>query len=207
MKKLNLTLILFLVATTIYAQNIVGDWYGTLNIQATQLHLVFHISKSGEVYTSTMDSPDEKAFGLATDGTTFSDNQLTIQAAKLGLKYSGTFKVDSNKISGTFTQGPRNLPLTLSHDKPTATLPPTERPQDPKDFPYKQEQVYFINSKTGDKLAGTLTLPTGKVSKIVVLISGSGPQNRNEELIPFNHRPFLIWSDWLTRSGNCRSTL
>lgn len=199
MKKLNLTLILLLAFTTMQAQNIVGDWYGTLNIQATKLHLVFHISKSGEVYTSTMDSPDQNAFGLATDGTTFTGNQLTIQAAKYSLKYMGTFKADSNKIAGTFTQGPGSVPLTLSHEKPTATLPPAARPQDPKDFPYKQEQVYFTNPKAGDKLAGTLTLPAGKVTKVVILISGSGPQDRNEEVKQFNHRPFLVWSDWLTR--------
>lgn len=201
MKKLNLTLILLLAFTTMQAQNIVGDWYGTLNVQATKLHLVFHISKNAEAYSSTMDSPDQNAFGLATDGTAFSNNQLTIQAAKFGLKYTGTFKADSNNISGTFTQGPVNVPLTLSHEKPTAALPPEARPQDPKDFPYKQEQVYFINSKAGDKLAGTLTLPAGKVSKVVVLISGSGPQDRNEEVKQFNHRPFLVWSDWLTRQG------
>lgn len=201
MKKFTSTLILVLLASALFAQNIAGDWYGTLNIQGNKLHLVFHIIKTAETYASTMDSPDQNAFGLATDNTAFSNNQLTIQAAKFGLKYTGTFKADSNNIKGTFTQGPANLPLTLSHDKPTAALAPATRPQDPKDFPYKQEEVYFINPKAGDKLAGTLTMPSGKVSKIVVLISGSGPQNRDEEIKQFNHRPFLVWSDWLTRQG------
>ena len=74
------------------------------------------------------------------------------------------------------------------------------RPQDPKDFPYKQEDVVFTNSKGGNKLAGTITMPAdGKARKIVVLITGSGAQNRNEELM--GHRPFLVWSDWLTRHG------
>lgn len=201
MKKFTSTLILIMLVSALFAQNIAGDWYGTLNIQGNKLHLVFHITKTGETYVSTMDSPDQNAFGLATDNTAFSNNQLTIQAAKFGLKYTGTFKADSNNIKGTFTQGPANLPLTLSHDKPTAALAPATRPQDPKDFPYKQEEVYFINPKAGDKLAGTLTMPSGKVSKIVVLISGSGPQNRDEEIKQFNHRPFLVWSDWLTRQG------
>jgi alpha/beta superfamily hydrolase len=80
------------------------------------------------------------------------------------------------------------------------TLP--KRPQDPTTYPYKQEEVTFTNSKAGDKLAGTLTIPsTGKTSKIVVLITGSGPQNRNEEDKRINHRPFLVLSDWLTRNG------
>ncbi len=201
MKKLTSTLILVLFASALFAQNIAGDWYGTLNIQGNKLHLVFHITKTAETYTATMDSPDQNAFGLATDNTTFSNNQLNIEAAKFGLKYTGTFKADSNNVKGTFTQGTANLPLTLSHSKPTAAFAPATRPQDPKDFPYKQEDVYFINPKAGDKLAGTLTMPNGKVSKIVVLISGSGPQNRDEEIKQFNHRPFLVWSDWLTRQG------
>lgn len=150
MKKFTSTLILVLLVSALSAQNIAGDWYGTLNIQGNKLHLVFHIIKTAETYTSTMDSPDQNAFGLATDNTTFSNNQLTIEAAKFGLKYTGTFKADSNIIKGTFTQGPANLPLTLSHNKPTAAIAPAIRPQDPKDFPYKQEEVYFINPKQGN---------------------------------------------------------
>ena len=76
------------------------------------------------------------------------------------------------------------------------------RPQDPKDFPYVQEEVQFTNPKAGDQLSGTLTMPSnGKATKIVVFITGSGAQNRNEEFPQFNHRPFLVLSDWLTRNG------
>src|ERR1700712_3953153 len=74
------------------------------------------------------------------------------------------------------------------------------RPQDPTSFPYKQEEVLINNKKANVRLAGTLTMPSsGKASKIVILVTGSGPQNRNEEVV--NHRPFLVWSDWLTRHG------
>ena len=76
------------------------------------------------------------------------------------------------------------------------------RPQDPKDFPYQQEEVTFSNPSAGHSLSGTLSLPAnGKASKIVVLITGSGPQNRNAELAVYNHRPFLVLSDYLTRQG------
>ncbi|MGY4384522.1 alpha-beta hydrolase superfamily lysophospholipase [Pedobacter sp. UYP24] len=74
------------------------------------------------------------------------------------------------------------------------------RSQEPTSFPYKQEEVSINNTKVKIQLAGTLTIPSDvKVSKIVILITGSGPQNRNEELL--NHRPFLVLSDWLTRNG------
>lgn len=77
---------------------------------------------------------------------------------------------------------------------------PSGRPQDPTSFPYKREEVLINNTKSNVQLAGTLTIPSNsKVSKIVILITGSGPQNRNEEVL--NHRPFLVWSDWLTRNG------
>jgi len=82
----------------------------------------------------------------------------------------------------------------------SCTNAPALRPQDPTSFPYKQGEVLIHNTKSGIELAGTLTIPSNnKVSKIVILITGSGPQNRNEEAL--NHRPFLVWSDWLTRHG------
>lgn len=77
-----------------------------------------------------------------------------------------------------------------------------KRPQDPTSYPYRQEEVTFTNPKAGNSLTGTLTIPSnGKVSKIVVLITGAGPEDRNAESKAFNHRPFLVWSDWLTRNG------
>ncbi|WP_184548641.1 alpha/beta hydrolase family protein [Mucilaginibacter sp. FT3.2] len=198
-KKLVFTLCLALLAGGSYAQTIVGTWYGTLTVQTKAIHLVFHITKNNDTYTSTMDSPDQGANGLPVDKTTFSDNQLIIDAAKLGIKYTGTFLPDSDKFNGTFAQGGFKFPLNLLTNKAADNAP---RPQDPKDFPYKQEDVKFINAKGGDQLAGTLTMPeNGKATKIVVLITGSGPQNRNEEITQFNHRPFLVWSDWLTRNG------
>ncbi|MDP9047596.1 MAG: alpha/beta hydrolase [Bacteroidota bacterium] len=203
MKKIIITLTFILLVCIAFAQGITGDWYGTLNIPGgATLHVVFHITKGGDTYTTTFDSPDQGAKGLATDKTTFTGNQLTIEATQFNFKYIGDYKPDSNKISGTFTQGGGSVPLTLTYGKPSAAIGSLIRPQDPKDFPYKQEEVTFTNPRAGNILAGTLTMPSdGKASKIVVLITGSGPQNRNEEIIQFNHRPFLVWSDWLTRQG------
>ncbi|MDB5123945.1 MAG: hypothetical protein JWP94_2074 [Mucilaginibacter sp.] len=203
MKKIITSFIFILLTYGAFAQGIAGDWYGTLNIPGgTTLHVVFHITKSGETYSATFDSPDQGARGLATDKTTVTGNQVTIEAAQFNFKYMGDYKPDSNKITGTFTQGGGSLPLILTSGKPSTAVVPSARPQDPKDFPYKQEEIIFTNPKAGNKLAGTLTMPAdGKATKILVLITGSGPQNRNEEIIQFNHRPFLVWSDWLTRQG------
>lgn len=202
MKKI-ITTFLFLLCVSIgYAQTVAGTWYGTLSVSGSKLHVIFHITKNGNEWTSTMDSPDQGASGLPTDKTTFENNQLSIEAAKFALKYKGTYQPDSSKINGTFTQGSASFPLVLTTSQSTeAKAAPVKRPQDPQSFSYEQQEVTFKNAKAGNTLAGTLTLPSGKPNKVVILISGSGPQNRNEEVAQFNHRPFLVWSDWLTKNG------
>ncbi len=203
MKRCLVTLSFILISFCSFAQSITGDWYGTLSVNGGSIPLVFHITKGGDTYTTTFDSPDQGAHGLATDKTTVTGNQLTIEASTYRITYTGTFLPDSDKIRGTFLQGLVTLPLNLGRTPAAIPVAPiVARPQDPKDFPYKQEEVVFTNPKGGDQLAGTLTMPSnGKATKIVILITGSGPQNRNEELKPMNHRPFLVWSDWLTRNG------
>lgn len=193
MKSIYSAIAFLLLTSPLFAQEPVGTWYGTLNIQGTSLPLVFHITKTGSEYATTMDSPQQGAKGMPSSKTAFTNKILTVEASSIGMKYRGTYVPDSNKINGTFEQGGIRTALVLS-------TKPERRSQDPKDFPYKQEDVTFINTKDGNNLAGTLTLPSnGKANKIVVLITGSGPQNRNEEL--FSHRPFLVLSDYLTRQG------
>lgn len=194
--------VIVIISYGLQAQDITGAWYGTLKLPAGQLNLVYHLTKTGDNYTATMDSPDQGAKDLPMDNVSFIQNKLTISAAKYGITYTGQYLPDSNKFNGTFSQGMANIPMYLTANAPVNTPAPA-RPQDPKDFPYKQEEVSFINPKAGDVLAGTLTMPaSGEVKRLVILITGSGPQNRNEELgMPVNQRPFLVWSDWLTRQG------
>ncbi|MFA4866845.1 MAG: alpha/beta hydrolase [Pedobacter sp.] len=203
MRRIYSTIALVLISSFLFAQEPVGTWYGNLNLKGLQLPLVFHITKNGTEYSTKMDSPNQRAIGMPTSKTTLEINILTIEATNIGMKYTGVFMPDSNKINGIFEQGPTRAPLTLSNKPNTNLLVKSgPRPQDPKDFPYKQEEITFTNANGGHTLAGTLTLPAdGKASKIVVLISGSGPQDRNEESPGLNHRPFLVLSDALTRQG------
>lgn len=196
-------LLLLLICKAASAQSVTGTWYGMLSWQSAQIPVAIHIDKSGDRYTSTWDSPSQGAKGLVTVKTNFYGNQLSIDGSNYGVKINGTFVPDSNIIRAEFSQGQANLPLRLQR-KPIAVSSNASaaRPQEPTDISYRQEDVTFDNKKAGAKLAGTLTLPaSGKANKIVLLISGSGPQNRNEELAEFNQRPFLIWSDYLTRQG------
>jgi fermentation-respiration switch protein FrsA (DUF1100 family) len=104
-----------------------------------------------------------------------------------------------NIIAGTFKQGGQSFPLNLSKTK--IEKEKLLRLQEPtKPYPYHSEDISFTNEKAGITLAGSLTLPTKEgVYPAVILISGSGPQNRNEELM--GHKPFLVLSDYLTKNG------
>jgi alpha/beta superfamily hydrolase len=91
--------------------------------------------------------------------------------------------------------------LPLKMERLTEPAPSKTRPQDPQPpFPYQQEEVLFANPSVNITLAGTLTLPKDQsITKVIIMISGSGPQDRNSEIM--NHRPFLVWADHLTRQG------
>jgi dipeptidyl aminopeptidase/acylaminoacyl peptidase len=197
MKKIALSMALSLFCLLLHAQDFSGNWYGTLNIPGQKLRLTLHITANGSAFSTTLDSPDQKMLGLPTDKTTISGQEITVEAAKLGIVYKGTITPAGDELKGTFTQG-QSMPLNFSRKELIIAAP--KRPQNPTDFPYIQEEVTINNVKTGNTLGGTLTIPSNrKASKIVIMISGSGPQNRDEELM--SHKPFLVWSDYLTRKG------
>jgi fermentation-respiration switch protein FrsA (DUF1100 family) len=198
MKNLTLVILTSLFSLTIYGQDITGQWNGALKIQGTQMRLVFNVTQSDNGFSSTMDSPDQKAKGIPTTTTSFENSILKITIANAKIEYEGTLGQD-NIIVGTFKQGGQSFPMNLSKEK--IEKEKLVRPQEPiKPFPYYSEDITFENKKAGINLAGTLTLPNKEgVFPVVILISGSGPQNRNEELL--GHKPFLVLSDFLTKNG------
>ncbi len=202
MKKLIIFIIsLIVLAFQGHANDIIGEWSGTLEVQGTPLTIIFHIAEEDGIYKTTMDSPDQGAKGLPTDETTFENQKLSISSEKMYMLYEAELNKEGNELTGTFNQGPMELPLNLT--KAEGEGRSNLRPQDPVDFPYIQEEVTFKNKTGGNhQLAGTLTMPeNNKFEKVVILVSGSGPQNRDEEVAQFNHRPFLVLSDHLTRNG------
>ncbi len=198
MKNLTLVILTSLFSLTIYGQNITGQWNGALKIQGTQMRLVFNISQTENSLSSTMDSPDQGAKGIPSTTTSFENSILKITIANAKIEYEGTLGQD-NIIVGTFKQGGQSFPMNLSKEK--IDKEKLVRPQEPiKPFPYYSEDITFENKKVGINLAGTLTLPDKEgVFPVVILISGSGPQNRDEELL--GHKPFLVLSDFLTKNG------
>ena len=187
-----------LIANIVFGQDITGQWNGILKVQGTQLRIVFNISKTENGFTSTMDSPDQGAKGIPVSSTSFENSTLKLAVLNARIEYEGILGSD-NIIVGNFKQNGMSFPLNLS--KEIAEKEKLVRPQEPtKPYPYYEEEVTFENKQAGITLAGTLTLPKKDgVFPVVILITGSGPQNRDEEIM--GHKPFLVISDFLTRNG------
>lgn len=197
MKKI--LVILFMLGATVLsgAQEITGQWNGLLKAPGAQLRIVFHIEKEGDGFKATMDSPDQNAFGFKVTSVQFEKQELILKLAELMIEYTGI--PINGIIKGNFKQAGMSFPLDLTREE--ITVQAYRRPQEPVEpFPYLAEEVKFENVLDKIKLAGTLTYPSGRGPfPAVVLISGSGPQNRDEEV--FGHKPFLVLSDHLTRNG------
>ena len=147
--------------------------------------------------SAAMDSPDQGAYGLPLSDVTFADRVLKFALTAAKGTFEGKLNDAGTEITGTWKQM-LSLPLVL---KRVEKLARPNRPQEPKPpFPYRSEDVTVTNAAGKSVLAGTLTLPPGQGrAPAVVLISGSGLQNRDEELM--GHKPFLVLADYLTRHG------
>ena len=198
MTKISILAFTLLATFSLNAQDIIGQWNGTLKVQGTQLRLVFNINKTDKGISATMDSPDQGAKGIPVTNTSFENSTLKIAITNSKIEYEGVLNPD-NIIVGNFKQGGQIFPMNLSKEK--IEREKLNRPQEPgKPYTYYSEDLTFENKKAGISLAGTLTMPAKDgIFPVVILISGSGPQNRDEELL--GHKPFLILSDYLTKNG------
>ena len=179
-----------------FAQDVSGTWHGVLKVPSQDLPIVFHISNLNGDYITIMDSPAQGAKDLPTDKTIFKNKELEITMDKLMIVFKGSLQ--NNNINGTFTQAGMAFPLKLTR----GDYKFKSKPQEPsKPYPYILEEVTFKNQNAGNiKLSGTLTIPNNvKNPPVAVLISGSGAQNRNEEIL--GHKPFLVLADYLTKKG------
>ena len=177
-----------------------GTWMGSLDTGAVNLRVVFHILNAEDGLTATMDSPDQGMKDLSASSVTRNGASLKIEAKGIGGVFEGTIAADQSSIDGNWSQGGSSLPLLLKRVKDQAELE-LKRPQVPKKpYPYREEEVTYANRTQNVTLAATFTIPQGKGPfPAVLLITGSGPQDRDESLL--GHKPFLILSDYLTRHG------
>lgn len=198
MSKTILILITALISFIMNGQEITGQWNGLLKVPNGQLRVVFHVNKTENGYNGTMDSPDQKVTGIPLGKVAFENSILKLEIPSAQISYEGALNKD-NIVVGKFTQGGQSLELDLS--KETIQKQVYARPQEPqKPYPYYTEEVKFENKTDNVVLAGTLSLPKKEGNfPAVILITGSGRQNRDEELL--GHKPFLVLADYLTKKG------
>lgn len=168
-----------------------GTYSGELDVMGTKLPLVFHFSLEG----CTMDSPKQGVKGIKTQWIPSISGEVKVSIPMIGASYEGKLTPD-NQIQGDFLQSGMKFPLLLK----AGNVEGPKRPQTPlPPFPYSTEEVKFQNGSI--TLNGTLTLPAKytKSTPLVVLVTGSGQQNRDEEL--FGHRPFAVIADVFARNG------
>ena len=210
MKKIFILLITsqnFLIAT---GQSITGSWEGTLNIQGTEIPIVFHIKKdSADKLSATFDSPKQQAYNLACSGVITNGDSLVLQMKMINGKYEGLLSKNRETLSGQWFQGGASLPLDMKKTSDIVISKEIKRPQTPKPpFNYLSEDVEYFNADKSIHFGATFTVPKpdpniryikAPAYPAVILITGSGKQDRDETL--FGHKPFAVIADYLTSQG------
>lgn len=196
MKK-NMLLLAF-VLTTIYSsgQNrFLGIWEGKINVGA-EMTLVFQVTQdASNNFSATLDSPENGLKGIKVSLLKLFDDSVYVEINQFQAKYSGKLRGDI--INGTFSQG-MSIPLNLKKVNKITEKVRAQTPVAP--FPYRSEDVEYANKERSIHYGATITIPQGKGPfPAVLLLTGSGQQNRDEEIM--GHKPFAVIADHLTRNG------
>lgn len=194
-------LFIFIVLQSCYsnAQTLEGQWSGELVINSQRLPLVFDFIKSNDTWGGFMESPAQSSMKFPLSSVIVSGDSVWVEVKSIGLKYVGT--KSGNVINGMFSQGGFQSTLMLNKGERMVTNKTIGRSQKVlPPYSYDTLDVSIRNDFDKITLAGTLTFPkkAGQYPA-VVLLTGSGPQNRDEEL--FGHQPFRVLSDYLTKNG------
>jgi pimeloyl-ACP methyl ester carboxylesterase len=183
-----------------------GNWYGILNAMGTKLPIGFEISTTDDGYSAMMTSPSQTTAKIPAS-ISFDGQKVSLKVTVVGATFDGV--LDGKQMKGVFAQANMDFSMTFYRYRPQGypieegPITITRREQDPTDFPYERIAVNYPGGAEGVTMAGELTVPSkGKPKALIVLVSGSGPQDRNVYMgSQINHSPFLVLSDYLTRQG------
>lgn len=185
-----LSVILAVFSAAAFASEIDGKWSGEVSVQGMSLPIDLNFSTLSGTVSCSLDSPKQNAFGLPAKVDYCSADSVAVSVPMIGAQYRG--KIAGPVIKGVLAQGGISLPLVLIHRQQLSFNTPKTRP-------YQEVDTVFT-APDGTTLAGTLTFPADAARyPMVVMVTGSGPQNRNEEL--FGHKPFAVIADYLARHG------
>ncbi len=181
----------------------IQTWDGILKAGGKEFDFQFRVFQDeDEKMTAKLDSFSERIFGLSCDVTHGEDGTVTVEIPITRAVFTGKFSDDMQTIDGKWKQGGGEFDLILTRVALGKTREPKaqERPQTPKaPFPYNEKEVTFENGDAKIKLVGTLTSPKSGKAPAVILINGSGPQDRDETIV--GHKPFAVIADHLSRNG------
>ena len=182
--------------------DLVGHWLATLAIgPGAQLRLTLEVTRGAEgKMQGLLVSVDQGNAHVPVSGLSEKNGAVHLEASSIGAIFDGKLNPDGSEINGDWKQGEMSLPLVFKRQAKAPDFS-FNRPQEPaKPYPYKEEEVVIENRGAGLQLAGTLTLPSDPgPHPAVLLLTGSGPEDRDENI--FNHRPFFVLADYLTRYG------
>ena len=144
-----------------------------------------------------LDSPDQGVFGMPLERTELLDQKLTITHSVARIVYDGVANTDFTSLTGTWKQAGATFDLAMTKNLiETKAVVPPQTPKAP--FPYNSEEVEFENRSKTLRYGSTFTYPkTGTQFPAIILITGSGRQDRDETLGP--HKPFAVLADYLTK--------
>lgn len=189
-----------IVAAGIPGTGLIGHWLGVLKPNANLAQRI-----ELDVRNVNPDQLDVTLISLDQQNRRMPASSLRQQGATIRLElarpvasFAGRMNADGSELSGTWTQGRRTTPLTFKRQTRSAAVP---RPQEPvRPRPYAEHEARVESTTTGVTLAGTFTVPGGSgPHPAVVLLSGSGPQDRDHQVS--GHSTFLVLADHLTRQG------
>lgn len=195
MKNAFLIMALMTAGLSSHAQNFDGSWTGKLKAGAQEFTIEAKVNQAQQSVSASIANMGSAAVPLTV--SFLSGDSISVAYSPLDIAYQG--KREGDVVKGVFVQHGIRLPMELKRGEVTYN-----RPQNPaQPYPYQTEEVTFDNKTAGVTLAGTLTYPVGYKAgskvPVVLMVTGSGPENRDEEL--FHHKPFLVIADYLARHG------
>jgi pimeloyl-ACP methyl ester carboxylesterase len=190
------TLIAFACSISISAQEkFDGLWGGHITSMDLKIEVNFQVQTAANRVLLSV--PLQKINDQVGSGLVINGDSIFFDYSNFNASYKGKYDAEKQEITGQWTQG-LSTDLNLKRIEKKAKINRLQVIKPP--FSYTYENIKFHNEEAGINLAGTLTIPEGEGPfPLAILISGSGPQDRNSEIL--DHKPFLVIADHLSSNG------
>lgn len=201
MKNSYVYILLSLVCLVAKAQKPIENWTGILNAGGQKIELRLHlIQNTDKSFNSNWDVPAQNAKAIPSSKTILNNDHLDIEVKMIGAAYRGTINKTGDTIQGSWSQSGMYFPLIMTPLKEVSIVV-VPKPQTPKPpFAYTINEFVYHGVNTNLDYGATLTYPKdNKKHPLVILITGSGKQDRDETI--FEHKPFAVIADDLTNKG------